>query len=377
MREVEADVSSPPDIMVAIHDRTGSFSDRWITHLSAAGIPFIVVNGYDTGIVEQLRDCRVFLWHFHHSSIRDLRYARHVLCAAEAMGLRVFPNSATAWHYNDKVAQKYLLEAVSASLVPTWVFHDKNEAFRWALSATWPKVFKLRRGAGSTNVRLVKSRSEADGLIARMFDTGMKATTSPSKVLNSQRRQLDTWSKRVDAVRSLPNSLRRRARFPREQDYVLFQEFVPDNPTDTRVTVIGDRAFCFRRAARKNDFRASGSGELIYPRPGEADREAICVALGISRRLGFQSMAYDILTDVPSGRRLVCEISYAYSAEAVRNCGGYYDLNLDWHEGSVWPQDAVLEDLLGKGERGKGKFRSPDFAISTSPLCSPLEESFA
>jgi len=347
------------DTMVAVHDRAGSFSDRWIARLSDRDIPFRVVNGYDTGIVDQLRDCRVFLWHFHHGSIRDLRYARHVLAAAEAMGLRVFPNFATAWHYNDKVAQKYLLESVSASLVPTWVFHDKDEAFRWALTATWPKVFKLRRGAGSTNVRLVKSRSEADSLISRMFDIGMKATTSPRKALNSQRRQLDTWSKRVDGVRRLPNSLRRRARFPRERDYALFQEFVPDNPTDTRVTVIGDRAFCFRRAARKNDFRASGSGELIYPRPGEADREAICVAFGISRRLGFQSMAYDILTDVPSGRRLVCEISYAYSAEAVHGSGGYYDSNLDWHEGSGWPQDAILEDLLGLCGRVIGGVRSP------------------
>ena len=291
--------------MVAIHDRAGSFSDRWIARLSDGDIPFRVVNGYDTGIIEQLRDCRVFLWHLHHGSIRDLRYARHVLGAAEAMWLRVFPNFATAWHYND----------------------------------------------GSTNVRLVKSKSEADSLISRMFDTGMKATTSPRKALNIQRRRLDTWSKRVDGVRRLPNSLRRRARFPREQDYALFQEFIPDNPTDTRVTVIGDRAFCFRRAARKNDFRASGSGELIYPRPGEADREAICAAFGISRRLGFQSMAYDILTDVPSGRRLVCEISYVYDAEAVRGCGGYYDPNLDWHEGSVWPQDAILEDLLGLSGR--------------------------
>jgi glutathione synthase/RimK-type ligase-like ATP-grasp enzyme len=336
-----------PDTMVAVHDRAGSFSDRWIAYLSAAGVPLVVVNGCDTRIVEQLRDCRIFLWHFHHSSIRDLRYARHVLWAAEAMGLRVFPNSATAWHYNDKVAQKYLLEAVSASLVPTWVFHDKDEASRWVSTATWPKVFKLRRGAGSTNVRLVKSRSEADSLMSRMFGAGMKATTSPGKAFNNERRRLDTWSRRVDGVRGLPNSLRRRARFPREQDYALFQEFVADNPTDTRVTVIGDRAFCFRRAARKNDFRASGSGELIYPRPDEADREAICVAFGISRRLGFQSMAYDLLTDVPSGRRLVCEISYAYNAEAVYNCGGYYDPDLVWHEGSVWPQDAILEDLLG------------------------------
>ena len=37
--------------------------------------------------------------------------------------------------------------------------------------------------------------------------------------------------------------------------YVYFQDFIPDNQFDTRVTVIGNRAFAFIRKVRPGDFR--------------------------------------------------------------------------------------------------------------------------
>jgi len=332
--------------MIAVHHRPGSFSDRWIAYLTERRIDHRVVNGFHTQIVEDLRGCSALLWHFHLSTMRDLRYARHVLHAAEALGLRVFPNYATCWHYDDKVAQKYLLEAVSAPLVPTWIFHDRGEALNWAASAAWPKVFKLRRGAGSVNVRLVNSRNEANKLIMKMFGPGMKATARPGEVLRINRGQFSTVSKCVARLERLPGALRRRSRFPREQDYALFQEFIPGNLFDTRITTIGNRAFCFHRAVRKGDFRASGSGHLLYPKPDAGDMDAIGAAFAISRRLGFQSMAYDFLTDVNSGHRLVSEISFAYNGDAVHACPGYFDQERNWHEGSVWPQDAILDDVL-------------------------------
>src|SRR6185503_17089802 len=44
--------------------------------------------------------------------------------------------------------------------------------------------------------------------------------------------------------------------------YILLQEFLSNNKFDTRVTVIGNRAFAYRRFNRPNDFRASGSGNF-------------------------------------------------------------------------------------------------------------------
>lgn len=43
--------------------------------------------------------------------------------------------------------------------------------------------------------------------------------------------------------------------------YIYFQDFIPNNNYDTRVKVIGNRCAALRRYNRKNDFRASGSGD--------------------------------------------------------------------------------------------------------------------
>jgi glutathione synthase/RimK-type ligase-like ATP-grasp enzyme len=84
----------------------------------------------------------------------------------------VFPDFRTAWHFDDKVAQKYLFEAIGAPLVPSYVFFDKQEALRWAELTTFPKVFKLRGGAGSQNVSLVKTKQECIKLIHKAFGKG-------------------------------------------------------------------------------------------------------------------------------------------------------------------------------------------------------------
>ena len=49
-----------------------------------------------------------------------------------------------------------------------------------------------------------------------------------------------------------------------EKGYIYFQEFIPDNDFDIRVIVIGDKAFAIKRMVRENDFRASGSGSILY-----------------------------------------------------------------------------------------------------------------
>ena len=57
--------------------------------------------------------------------------ARNVLYSAKVMGLKVFPDFNEAWHFDDKIAESYLLESVNAS-IPTWhVFFNMGEAIKW------------------------------------------------------------------------------------------------------------------------------------------------------------------------------------------------------------------------------------------------------
>ena len=57
-------------------------------------------------------------------------------------------------------------------------------------------------------------------------------------------------------------------------------------------------------------------------------------------------MGYDFVVDPGSGQRLILEMSYVFNASVVHNCPGSFDPDLVWSRGQVWPQDAILGDLL-------------------------------
>jgi len=299
---------------VAIHNRTGSFSEQWRDYCDQQGIDYTMVDCCRTDIMSQLRSFDALLFHWHHEIPQNTLIARHVIWAAETAGLEVFPNIATCWSYDDKLSQKYLLEAIGAPLVPTHVFFDCRIAFDWIDHTSFPKVFKLRKGAGARNVRLV--------------------------------RRVDLWGKLRRLPQSLMNIYQSNKFLGRERGYVYFQDFVPDNSYDTRITVIGDRAFGFTRNVRENDFRASGSGSIDYDF-GRIDPECVRVAFEAARKLSAQSTAFDFVCNT-KGQPKIVEISYCYQAEAVHRCQGHWDSRLEWHEGQVWPQDAILKDLLEK-----------------------------
>jgi hypothetical protein len=131
----------------------------------------------------------------------------------------------------------------------------------------------------------------------------------------------------------------------RQKNYALFQRFLPGNNFDTRITVIGDRAFGFRRMVRKGDFRASGSGMIDYDL-SKIDMRCVEIAHRVSATCRFQSMAYDFLFNENTEPEF-CEISYDYVSSAVHKCPGYWDRSIKWHEGHFWPEYLHLMDALG------------------------------
>lgn len=97
---------------LAIHHRKGSFSDRWIDYCDSNHIEYKVVNAFDTDIMEQLIGYDALMWHHHHGKYEDVLAAKPILFALEQAGVQVFPDFSTGWHFDDKVGQKYLLEAI-------------------------------------------------------------------------------------------------------------------------------------------------------------------------------------------------------------------------------------------------------------------------
>jgi len=334
--------------MLGIHDRPGSFSDRWLIYVADKGIPFRRVNCLATDVVHQCEGLDGLLWHWTHDDPADILVARQIIASLERKGIVVFPNVNSCWHFDDKIAQKYLLEAIGAPLIPTWVFTNRFSAMQWIEGATWPKVFKLRCGAGSKNVRLVRSRSEAAALCRKSFGRGFPAVAGYMTDMQTRVRNTKTthefWQRLARAPRTMLNVLALRRKMPRQQGYLYFQEFLPGNAFDTRITIIGDRAFGYRRMNRPNDFRASGSGDPSYD-PDRIDKRCVEEAFRVADWLATQSLAFDFLFSPQQGP-MIGEISYCYVTSMVHACEGYWDKELIWHPGHVWPEDAIIEDMV-------------------------------
>ena len=135
-----------------------------------------------------------------------------------------------------------------------------------------------------------------------------------------------------------------------QRGYFYVQEFLPGNEFDTRITVIGNRAFAFRRMNRLGDFRASGSGRIDWT-PEEIDLDAVRLAYRVARQLDTQSIAVDVLRR--RGEAVINEISYTYASWAVRDCPGHWRLHgapdtgrLFWVQGSTRPEDAIFDDFV-------------------------------
>ncbi len=91
---------------IAIHNRPGSFSDRWIKYCMVNGLPYKVVDCYDNYIIDKLHDCDILMWHHHHGDLKDVLFSKQLLFSIEQLGKHVFPDFNTNWHFDDKVGQK-------------------------------------------------------------------------------------------------------------------------------------------------------------------------------------------------------------------------------------------------------------------------------
>jgi glutathione synthase/RimK-type ligase-like ATP-grasp enzyme len=305
------------------------------------------VDCHANDIVAQLRDCDALMWHHGQSNSKDIVIAKQILFALEHSGFKVFPDFKTSWHFDDKVAQKYLLEIIDAPMVKSYAFYEKKEALNWAETTTFPKVFKLRGGAGSANVKLAKTKTQAVHLINTAFGQGF--------------RQYDKWQNLKDRVQkyksgktSFLDEIKGVARLNvepdfsktigSERDYVYFQDFMPNQDSDTRIIVVGERAFALKRMVREGDFRASGSGEFYYERE-LFDERCVQISFEINKKIKSQSLVLDFIFDEHE-TPLVIELSYGFTARPYDDCPGFWDNDLNWHQGKFNPQGWMVENLI-------------------------------
>lgn len=319
---------------IAIQQRESGFGNRWIEYCKKNNIEYKLVDVYASNIIEQVKDCDVFMWHHHHGDYRDVLFAKQLIYSLEAMGVKCFPNFHTTWHFDDKVGQKYLLEAVGAPLVPSYVFYTKKEAMDWIRKTSFPKVFKLRGGAGSSNVKLVQSAKEAKYIVNKAFGKGFPQFDR----IGYMKERIGRWKEGKDSFTGVLKGIGRlfvptdfSKMHPREKGYAYFQDFIPNNAFDIRVCIVGNHAFALKRLTRKGDFRASGSGSIVYDKK-QIDERCVQIAFSVNDNLKMQSVAFDFVFDA-GNNPLIVEISYGYAVKSYDLCEGYWTPEILWHPG--------------------------------------------
>ena len=332
---------------IAIHEREGSFSERWIIYCNEKSIPYKIVNVFNTNIIDQISDCNILIWHHTHDIYRDKLLAKQLLFSLQISGKSVFPDFNTSFFFDDKVGQKYLLEANDIPHVPTYIFYTKKNALEWINKAKFPKVFKLRGGAGSSNVKLLKLKKEAVKYAKRAFGKGFQ--------------QYNTWEFFIDSCFNYVNGessiklvLFRLYKFltttlawqifPIEKGYFYLQDFIPNNNFDVRVVVIGNKAFAIKRMNRENDFRASGSGKIIYKKD-EIDEQCIKISFDANKKIKSQCIAFDFVFDL-NNKPLIIEMSFGFTPSAYDKCSGYWDSEMNWFEGRFKPYRWIINNLI-------------------------------
>ena len=343
-------------VLIGIHPSgKSSFSERWGSALQSRGATVKWIDLLGPEPLRQVAGCAGVMWHWYHYP-SEIRWAALPILRVieEQLRIPVFPDLATCWHFDDKIAQSYLLEALAIPHPKTWVFWRRSDALDWCGKADYPVVAKLSGGAGSQNVCLLRSEAEARDYVEGCFSGSghLVRPALPKGIWARPWARLKRAAKRaaqaapyvfLNRFPSLPDQVH----WMPQKNYSLFQEYLAGNAFDTRVTVIGNRAFAFRRMNRPDDFRASGSGKIDYE-TGAIDMRCVRLAFDAARKLKSQSMAFDFLFRGEAQEPVVGEISYGYADWAVEKCAGHWDAGLNWHEGHLWPEEAHVEDFLAQ-----------------------------
>lgn len=343
------------DIKIAfIENNQVSFYYEWIEYCQQKGIDFKIVDHYRTDIIQEIQDCNCVVCPIYQNDYRDMKFGKSIIYSLQSTGKKVFPDFKTIWHFDDKIAQKYLLESVGAPMVPTYVFYTREDALKWAEGTVFPKVFKLKGGAGSSNVKLARTKADAIKLINRSFGKGFKQYRWLEKLKEELRKYRMGGATIKNIIRPIYLGIFKK--YPTDFDrfngkeigYAYFQEFIPNNKFDIRICVIGDKAFALKRYTRSNDFRASGSGMISY-RKEEIDERCVKIAFNINKALDMQSIAYDFIFD-SENNPLIVEISYGFAGPAYKKCEGYWTSDMQWHPGENfnfcgWMIENLINDL--------------------------------
>jgi glutathione synthase/RimK-type ligase-like ATP-grasp enzyme len=329
---------------------TTNWSLAWEKYCKDNNIEYNIVNPYKMGVINQLMNFDIILWHYSNYSFTDMLMAKNILNTLEDQGKKVFPSFKDAWHFDDKLAETYLLESINAPIPQSFYYYNLDD-LKQAINnkeISFPIIAKLRNGSGSHNVKKLDTVDELINYGKKMFTSGLSSAPSlmykaSSNIKSSN--NLKTFINRAKRIPEFLRSLSNAKKFNIERGYVYLQEFVPNDGYDLKIVVIGDKLSYIGRNIRQGEFRASGGGDLFYDND-KVTKNVIDSAFATSDKLDFNCMGYDYVVDSKTGEGKIIEISYGFSHHAVLAANGYFDREGKWHNELLNIPNEILNRMI-------------------------------
>lgn len=327
-----------------------NWSLAWQKYCEENSIFYKVINPYKIGVINELMKFDIILWHYSNYSFKDMLMAKNILFTLEDQGKKVFPSFKDAWHFDDKLAETYLLESINAPIPQSFYYYNLNDLEKAVREKeiSFPIIAKLRNGSGSHNVKKLNNAEELINYGKKMFTSGLSSAPSlmykaSSNIKSSK--NLKTFLNRAKRIPEFLRSLANAKKFNIERGYVYLQEFVPNDGYDLKIVVIGDKLSYIGRNIRQGEFRASGGGDLFYDK-SKVTKNVIDSAFKTSDQLGFICMGYDYVVDSITGEGKIIEISYGFSHHAVQEAKGYFNREGQWIEGELNVPKEILINMI-------------------------------
>ncbi|MBY8044186.1 hypothetical protein KW486_17125 [Vibrio fluvialis] len=125
---------------------------------------------------------------------------------------------------------------------------------------------------------------------------GISLQDNSERVLSASRSLMTSYilsGKGVyNKIKCFIKSIKFRGLYPRKFGKVVAQEYIPDLQHDWKVLVFNNKAFALKRFVRKNDFRASGSGDFDFSQV--ASDELIKFAFSVKNKFNVPFVSLDI-----------------------------------------------------------------------------------
>lgn len=236
-------------------------------------VSYRLVDLFATDWIEQIRGsgCDIFVvWPGECIAEWKKLFDERLLFLTRELGKRLYPSYDSLWLYGSKERQCHWLKIHGFPQPKTWVYYRLDEALTFVQQATYPVVAKTDIGAASYGVRILKTRSQAERLVRRVFSRGI--------VGHCADRSAWQWQ------------------------HILLQEYLTGDFEEWRLVRIGDSYFGHRKGRGSHGLH-SGSGLCHWEDPGT---ELLDLLKRVTDAGNFKSMCLDIFRTV-DGHLLISE----------------------------------------------------------------------